>query len=129
MTNASLKTRIALKLLKIEKANLDRNWADFEASCDADYKAGYRPSHCFHGINLWTDYDPICGPCEDGLTSKEDHLIGCYYTAIRKAEGYISDMEALKNAYHILLTAKLESMLDIGNTIDLIGDRYGIPKG
>jgi hypothetical protein len=30
------------------------------------YKEGYRPHYCIHGTNLWTDYDPMCGPCEDG---------------------------------------------------------------
>lgn len=29
---------------------------------------GYRPRYCIHGTNLWTDYDNICGGCEDGIT-------------------------------------------------------------
>lgn len=29
-------------------------------------KQGYRNHYCVHGTNLWTDYDNICGPCEDG---------------------------------------------------------------
>lgn len=27
---------------------------------------GYRPRTCFHGASLWTEYDNICGACEDG---------------------------------------------------------------
>lgn len=29
---------------------------------------GHRPQHCIHGTNQWTDYDNICGGCEDGVT-------------------------------------------------------------
>lgn len=29
---------------------------------------GYRFPACIHGTSLWTDYDNICGPCEDGYT-------------------------------------------------------------
>jgi hypothetical protein len=29
---------------------------------------GYRFPHCIHGMSLWTDYDNICGGCEDSLT-------------------------------------------------------------
>lgn len=43
-----------------------KQWAEYEANCEAYAKDGYRPAHCFHGVNLWTDYDPMCGACEDG---------------------------------------------------------------
>lgn len=29
---------------------------------------GYGYPYCPHGSSLWTDYDNICGPCEDGYT-------------------------------------------------------------
>ena len=29
------------------------------------------PHYCIHGTNRWTDYDNICGPCEDGYTDRE----------------------------------------------------------
>lgn len=29
-------------------------------------QSGFRPHYCIHGTNLWTDYDNICGGCEDG---------------------------------------------------------------
>lgn len=32
---------------------------------------GYRFPHCIHGSSLWTDYDNICGPCEDSFTDRE----------------------------------------------------------
>jgi hypothetical protein len=40
-------------------------WAQWEESA-AEYAAeGYKPHRCFHGTNLWTDYDNICQGCED----------------------------------------------------------------
>lgn len=41
-------------------------WAAYESDCESYAKDGYRPHYCFHGVSLWTDYDPMCGPCEDG---------------------------------------------------------------
>jgi hypothetical protein len=29
---------------------------------------GYAYPECIHGASRWTDYDNICGPCEDGLS-------------------------------------------------------------
>ena len=43
-----------------------KEWAKYERDCEDYAKDGYRPSRCFHGTYLWTDYDPMCGPCEDG---------------------------------------------------------------
>jgi hypothetical protein len=45
----------------------EKAWAKYDQDCEQSWRAGYRPSHCFHGTNLWTSYDPMCGPCEDGL--------------------------------------------------------------
>lgn len=32
---------------------------------------GYAYPNCIHGSSLWTDYDNICGGCEDSLTAIE----------------------------------------------------------
>jgi hypothetical protein len=32
---------------------------------------GYTYPACIHGTSRWTDYDNICGPCEDGLSNYE----------------------------------------------------------
>lgn len=29
---------------------------------------GYRPHYCEHGTDRWTDFDNICGGCEDGVS-------------------------------------------------------------
>jgi hypothetical protein len=45
-----------------------REWAKYDEECAEYANKGFRPHRCFHGMNLWTDYDPICGPCEDGYS-------------------------------------------------------------
>lgn len=52
-------------------------------------KDGYRPSHCIHGTNLWVDWDPICGPCEDGFGRYEGEAL--YKAALWAAESDISE--------------------------------------
>ena len=42
--------------------------ARYEEDCAYDREQGHRPHYCIHGTNQWTDYDNICGGCEDSLT-------------------------------------------------------------
>lgn len=59
-----------------------------------DYaKQGYRNHYCVHGTNLWTDYDNICGPCEDGYGSWDYQLFA--ELAIQNAR------EAVRHAHKI----------------------------
>lgn len=41
--------------------------------CREERQHGYRPQYCYHGTKLWTDYDPICGPCEAGEYDPRHH--------------------------------------------------------
>lgn len=47
---------------------LKAGYADYLAECESYRQDGYTPHYCEHGTNRWTDYDNICGGCEDGLT-------------------------------------------------------------
>lgn len=42
---------------------------------------GHRYPACPHGTDLWTDYDNICGPCEDGYTPYQLALMEAYQIA------------------------------------------------
>lgn len=48
--------------------DFEREWAQYDADCELSAREGYSISRCFHGTNLWTSYDPMCGPCEDGYS-------------------------------------------------------------
>lgn len=64
-------------------------------------KEGYRPHHCFHGTNLWTDYDNICGPCEDSQYDPRHHPIGSpEFNAV--VEDW-AEQNARKNRYNLIV--------------------------
>lgn len=62
MSNATV--ALAFKISKRHEAN----YRDFLDTCDYYIRAGRIPHYCEHGTSRWTDYDNICGFCEDGLT-------------------------------------------------------------
>jgi hypothetical protein len=53
--------------LKIIEQYIDQ-WELYLADCEADRRRGHRVHFCEHGVNLQTDYDPICGSCEEGYS-------------------------------------------------------------
>lgn len=54
--------KLAAKLA--ERYRLD--YLEYLEEVESYRRKGFRAQHCEHGMNQWTDYDPICGPCEDG---------------------------------------------------------------
>lgn len=56
--------RLALDIAR----SLERGYNEYLEECESYRKDGYRPHYCEHGTNTWTDYDNICGGCEDGRT-------------------------------------------------------------
>jgi hypothetical protein len=59
--------RLALALYR----DMTTGYAEYLAACEADYRRGHRAHYCEHGTNQWTDYDNICGPCEDGHSLRD----------------------------------------------------------
>ena len=62
--------KVALRYLKAAKARRTA-WED---ECREWAREGFSPAYCEHGTYLWTDYDPICGYCEDGYTVYDEAL-------------------------------------------------------
>lgn len=54
--------KIALNILKSWR----ERFAQHEEAGREYAEQGYRNHYCVHGMNQWTDYDNICGMCEDG---------------------------------------------------------------
>lgn len=49
-----------------------REWAEQREQDERGWaERGYRAHYCIHGTNQWTDYDNICGGCEDGVTLRQ----------------------------------------------------------
>ena len=56
------------------------------------------PAACVHGSNAWTDYDNICGPCEDGYSVYQLAL----WEAQEKVAEYNKRLEWVASAPHAL---------------------------
>lgn len=68
LTNAELV--LALKIFR----RWESQWASYQSDCEDWSKQGFRPQYCFHGRNMWVDYDCVCGTCEDlGYYSFDAH--------------------------------------------------------
>lgn len=64
-------SKAVLKLAAALAASYLEGYQEWVEACEQDRRDGYRPSSCEHGMNLHVDYDPICGPCEDGITMSD----------------------------------------------------------
>lgn len=60
---------------KTAREQLIKNSEEYLREVEEAHEEGFRPPYCFHGTNLWTDYDPICGYCEDGAYDPRYHKV------------------------------------------------------
>ena len=86
---------------------LDRDAKAYLKECREERQHGHRPHSCYHGTNLWTDYDNICGPCEEGEYDPRWHADDSEERAARqqmqaryiaRKERETAILEMLKNA-------------------------------
>lgn len=54
------------KLAVSKLAEVRNMYAEHDEHKRECYRQGFRPHYCAHGVNQWTDYDAMCGECEDG---------------------------------------------------------------
>lgn len=62
----STKVTVTEDARKTAREQLIKNSEEYLREVEEAHEEGFAPHYCFHGTNLWTDYDPICGYCEDG---------------------------------------------------------------
>ena len=73
--------RLVLAYALVAIKGLRKRDAAYREECEEYAKQGYAPHYCKHGTNLWTDYDNICGPCEDSASNYEIALAYGHETA------------------------------------------------
>ena len=56
-----------LHTLKVARKRYAQMVTEWDENVEMHAAEGHRPSTCIHGTNMWTDYDNICGACEEGL--------------------------------------------------------------
>jgi hypothetical protein len=109
---------LAIKIMRQHEAQ----YALYLADCEADRKRGHRPSRCEHGVNLWTDHDPMCGSCEEG------HSIGdpAYRRSIALHEAKARIAKADKISMLMFDLMQLMPGMDIRPTIAEVRRLYGL---
>jgi len=58
--------RLVLKHVRYHWEQERQHYINWEAEAEEYRAEGKRPHYCPHGMNLWVDYDVICGACEEG---------------------------------------------------------------
>lgn len=67
-----------LTTLNTARVRYPRAVADRKSEEDYHARNGHRTRYCIHGTDQWTDYDNICGGCEDGVTLLAMVVEGAY---------------------------------------------------
>lgn len=71
---------LVLKIALVYLAQLRERqeaWDRMAQEC-AEHQPPMRPYSCIHGTPWHVDYDPICGPCEEGLSIYAEALIAAW---------------------------------------------------
>lgn len=126
-TLTTLEASTALTIFRARRDAIVRMFEDAEESARQDRANGYRAHYCVHGTNQWTDYDNICGGCEDGLTTVADYLPLERHNAIHAARQYLTGLDSLMSAYGTLTRIGAADALDIGAALTALAARAGIP--
>lgn len=71
MANDKMTPATFLLTLRLARMFYAADKAEVEAADAFDAANGHRSHYCIHGTNQWTDYDNICGGCEDGVTLRQ----------------------------------------------------------
>lgn len=119
ITTASRLSREDLKTFALPAlAQLKAQAEEWEELAADDKRHGYRPRRCWHGTSQWSDYDVICGPCEDfGYYPTPDVL---YRLALDKAHHKVNIRDEAMAALVTLNSMKfvsLDEAITIGKRI------------
>lgn len=92
---------------------------------------GHRPHYCEHGTDKWTDYDNICGPCENGETLEDPLYLR--RLAIDTANEFWQQVRELNGRWHalfdVLPSAQHDAMNDIYTAaLDALTDSYRLDR-
>lgn len=102
--------------------------SDYNEMVEDCAKHGYRARYCIHGTDQWTDYDNICGYCEDGYDPRNQTFTDVLRTNLSE---YRQRHAELENNSQNLLKAQT-ALVDMGlrdlatkTTLDAIKEILG----
>lgn len=74
---------------------------------------GYAFPHCIHGSSRWTDYDNICGGCEDGFTPDDRrYCLDLAWNRYNRAMTRIDDAASLVGKHHDMPEDLKKALID-----------------
>lgn len=124
---SAMKASILITALTLFTKKRDRMVAafeEYEEDCRYDATNGHRSHYCVHGVNQWTDYDNICGQCEEGLTTLKDYMPLLRHEALTEARRFWAEADQL-----VKINADLDRMgidFDFGTAFETLTSRYKI---
>lgn len=84
------------KIALTELARVRAMYEAHEAHAEECHRQGFRAHYCAHGVNMWTDYDAMCGECENGR--QRFHYMEEAEAALGYAKAQQAKMEVRLNA-------------------------------
>lgn len=102
-------SKAVLSLAAKIAARLYSDYLDHLDACEQDRRDGYRPHYCEHGVNMWTDYDAICGYCEDGISMRD---------GLTRRE-YALDQAKRRDAKCREIVRAAQTLTDLGVEVDM----------
>lgn len=111
----STQKKFALAAIKEVRAE----YATYLSDMEDLRKEGYGRSHCFHGTDLWVEWDPICGYCEDGTTLQQLALGRAkhrYEEVERKVKAYFDAATVFGNELTEPLCSNVNRLIDLYST-------------
>lgn len=76
-------SKITRRFFEVKMADFIEQQAEYHEECKEYAERGWRHHYCFHGANMWVDYDCACGACEDGAPNE--------YTSPEDARAYFNE--------------------------------------
>lgn len=112
----------ALTIFTNKRDQMVAAFEEYEEDCRYDATNHHRSHYCVHGVNQWTDYDNICGQCEDGLTTIHDYMPLLRHEALTAARQFWAEVDQL-----VKINADLDRMkidFDFGAAFKTLTARY-----
>lgn len=118
MTLSASAKAIIIREARKDWADIQRTVADWNEMADQCQREGYAPRYCIHGTDRWTDYDNICGGCEDGIFPQDMTYMEVLSNTLAQ---YRRVRERVQNNRHQLSTMST-SMRNMGLSDKLISE-------
>lgn len=100
---------------------------EYAEACREAYDEGFAPHYCIHGTDLWTDYDNICGGCEDGSFTEHTTDEELIQYATDRVDWYIDRVRATAQSRELVIQEWLNLGLPVEKAEKVARKMYPAP--